>query len=105
MNIFAVWSGNDYRPPPCELESIKEKKMSADTAQMADHQLLIAGQASKGGVERTEVRAQYGGSVVGRVAQGDAGTVDQAVRLAHAAVRAGGFPRTSAPPCWLWQPQ
>jgi hypothetical protein len=29
----------------------QEKKMSADTAQTADHQLLIAGQASNDGVE------------------------------------------------------
>ena len=52
--------------------------MATHTVQAVDHKLLAAGEWVQSG-EWEEVRSPYDGSVVGRVAQGDAATVDRAV--------------------------
>jgi acyl-CoA reductase-like NAD-dependent aldehyde dehydrogenase len=57
-----------------------------------DHPLILAGEPHETG-EWAEVPSPYDGEPVGRVAIGDAALVDRAVRAAHAAFEAGGFPQ------------
>jgi acyl-CoA reductase-like NAD-dependent aldehyde dehydrogenase len=66
--------------------------MSDAALVVTDHPLLLAGKAGDG-IGWAEVKSPYDGSVVGRVAQGDASTVNEAVQAAHAAFTAGGFPQ------------
>ncbi len=61
--------------------------MSAD-----DHKLLAAGEWRETG-EWAEVASPYDGSVVGRVAQGDAALVDRAIAAAHEAFETAEFPQ------------
>jgi acyl-CoA reductase-like NAD-dependent aldehyde dehydrogenase len=62
--------------------------MATQTPQAVDHKLLAAGEWAETG-EWDEVLSPYDGSVVGRVARGDAALVDRAVRAAHAAFERG----------------
>ena len=66
--------------------------MATQTVQAVDHELLAAGEWMATG-EWDEVLSPYDGTVVGRVAQGDAALVDRAVRSAHDAFDAGDFPQ------------
>jgi acyl-CoA reductase-like NAD-dependent aldehyde dehydrogenase len=66
--------------------------MATQTVQVVDHKLLAAGEWMATG-EWDEVLSPYDGTVVGRVAQGDAALVDRAVRAAQAAFDAGDFPQ------------
>ncbi len=66
--------------------------MATHTVQAADHKLLAAGEWVQSG-EWVEVRSPYDGTVVGRVAQGDAATVDRAVLAARAAFESADFPQ------------
>ena len=58
--------------------------MATQTVQAVDHKLLAAGEWIETG-EWGEVRSPYDGTVVGRVAQGDAALVDRAVKAAQEA--------------------
>jgi acyl-CoA reductase-like NAD-dependent aldehyde dehydrogenase len=60
--------------------------------QAADHKLLAAGEWRETG-EWGEVRSPYDGSVVGRVAQGDAALVDAAAEAAMEAFESADFPQ------------
>ena len=66
--------------------------MATQTVQVVDHKLLAAGEWMATG-EWDEVLSPYDGTVVGRVAQGDAALVDRAVRAAQEAFDAGDFPQ------------
>ncbi len=66
--------------------------MATETVQATDHKLLVAGEWLETG-EWSEIRSPYDGTVVGRVAVGDAALVDRAVRAAHDAFEAAEFPR------------
>src|ERR1044071_5080590 len=66
------------------LEATKEVGMATQTVEAVDHKLLVAGEWGETG-EWGEVKSPYDGSPVGRVALGDAGTVDRAVRAAREA--------------------
>ncbi len=66
--------------------------MATQTVEATDHKLLAAGEWTETG-EWAEVLSPYDGSAVGRVAQGDAGTVDRAVRAAHDAFESADFPQ------------
>ena len=66
--------------------------MATQTVQASDHKLLAAGEWLETG-EWGEVRSPYGGTVVGRVAEGDAALVDRAVRAAQAAFESADFPQ------------
>ncbi len=66
--------------------------MATQTVEAIDHKLLAAGEWIETG-EWDEVLSPYDGTVVGRVAQGDAALVDTAVGAAHAAFEAGDFPQ------------
>jgi acyl-CoA reductase-like NAD-dependent aldehyde dehydrogenase len=55
-----------------------------------DHKLFSAGEWAETG-EWAEVKSPYDGSVVGRVAQGDAALVDRCAIAARAAFESGGF--------------
>ena len=66
--------------------------MASQTVDAVDHKLLVAGEWVQSG-EWAEVKSPYDGSPVGRVALGDAATVDRAVRAAREAFEAGGFPQ------------
>jgi acyl-CoA reductase-like NAD-dependent aldehyde dehydrogenase len=66
--------------------------MATQTVEAVDHKLLAAGEWVETG-EWDEVLSPYDGSVVGRVAQGDAALVDRAARSADEAFGAGGFPQ------------
>ncbi len=57
-----------------------------------DHKLFAAGEWMATD-EWDEVRSPYDGTVVGRVAQGDAALVDRAARAAQEAFEGGGFPQ------------
>ena len=72
--------------------------MATQTVEAVDHKLLAAGEWVETG-EWDEVLSPYDGSVVGRVALGDAALVDRAIEAAHAAFERGDFPSTSAPRC------
>jgi len=66
--------------------------MATQTLQAVDHELLAAGEWTATG-EWSEVESPYDGSVVGRVALGDAALVDRCVRAARAAFESGDFPQ------------
>jgi acyl-CoA reductase-like NAD-dependent aldehyde dehydrogenase len=66
--------------------------MATETVQVTDHELLFAGEWRATG-EWAEVKSPYDQTVVGRVAQGDAALVEQAVDAAHAAFSEGNFPQ------------
>ncbi|MET0306279.1 MAG: aldehyde dehydrogenase family protein [Solirubrobacterales bacterium] len=66
--------------------------MATRTAQAVDHELLAAGEWMSTG-EWAEVKSPYDGTVVGRVAQGDASLVDRCAIAARAAFESGGFPQ------------
>jgi acyl-CoA reductase-like NAD-dependent aldehyde dehydrogenase len=66
--------------------------MATQTVQAADHKLLAAGEWIETG-EWGEVRSPYDGTVVGRVAEGDAALVDRAAKAAQAAFETADFPQ------------
>ncbi len=66
--------------------------MSTQAPQAEDHELLAAGEWVETG-EWDEVLSPYDGSLVGRVARGDAGLVDRVAIAARAAYESGGFPQ------------
>ena len=66
--------------------------MATETVQVTDHELLFAGEWRATG-EWAEVKSPYDQTVVGRVAQGDAALVAQAVQAAHEAFSEGNFPQ------------
>ena len=72
--------------------------MATQTVQAVDHKLLAAGEWMATG-EWDEVLSPYDGTVVGRVAQGDAALVDRAVRAAQDAFEPATSPSTSGPRC------
>ncbi len=57
-----------------------------------DHKLLAAGEWLETG-EWGEVKSPYDGTLVGRVAEGDAALVDRAVKAAHEAFETADFPQ------------
>jgi acyl-CoA reductase-like NAD-dependent aldehyde dehydrogenase len=66
--------------------------LATQTVDAVDYKLLVAGEWIESG-EWGEVKSPYDGSPVGRVALGDAATVDRAVRAARQAFEAGDFPQ------------
>jgi acyl-CoA reductase-like NAD-dependent aldehyde dehydrogenase len=66
--------------------------MATQTVQAVDHKLLAAGEWLGTG-EWGEVKSPYDGTVVGRVAEGDAALVDRAVKAAHEAFDTADFPQ------------
>ncbi len=66
--------------------------MATRAVEAVDHKLLAAGEWTATG-EWDEVRSPYDGSVVGRVAQGDAALVDRAARAAQVAYESADFPQ------------
>jgi acyl-CoA reductase-like NAD-dependent aldehyde dehydrogenase len=66
--------------------------MATQTVEAVDHKLLAAGEWVDTG-EWDEVLSPYDGSVVGRVARGDAALIGRAVTVAHSAFEAGEFPQ------------
>jgi acyl-CoA reductase-like NAD-dependent aldehyde dehydrogenase len=66
--------------------------VATETVQATDHKLLVAGEWLETG-EWSEVPSPYDGTVVGRVATGDASHVERAVKAASEAVEAAEFPR------------
>jgi acyl-CoA reductase-like NAD-dependent aldehyde dehydrogenase len=66
--------------------------MATQTVQATDHRLLAAGEWLETG-EWGEVRSPYDGTVVGRVAEGDAALVDGAAKAAQEAFESAGFPQ------------
>jgi acyl-CoA reductase-like NAD-dependent aldehyde dehydrogenase len=66
--------------------------MATQTVQATDHKLLAAAEWLETG-EWGEVRSPYDGTVVGRVAEGDAALVDRAARAAHEAFETADFPQ------------
>ncbi len=66
--------------------------MATQAVQAVDHKLLAGGEWIETG-EWAEVESPYDGTVVGRVAQGDAALVDRCVIAARAAYESGGFPQ------------
>ena len=66
--------------------------MATQAVEATDHKLLAAGEWIETG-EWAEVASPYDGTPVGRVAQGDAATVDRAARAAHEAFRSADFPQ------------
>jgi acyl-CoA reductase-like NAD-dependent aldehyde dehydrogenase len=66
--------------------------MATQTVQAVDHKLLAAGEWIETG-EWGEVKSPYDGTVVGRVAEGDAALVDRAVKAAHEAFETADFPQ------------
>jgi acyl-CoA reductase-like NAD-dependent aldehyde dehydrogenase len=66
--------------------------MATQTVQATDHKLLAAGEWLETG-EWGEVRSPYDGTVVGRVAEGDAALVDRAARAAREAFESADFPQ------------
>ncbi|HEX3238797.1 MAG TPA: aldehyde dehydrogenase family protein, partial [Solirubrobacterales bacterium] len=57
-----------------------------------DHKLLAAGEWVSTG-EWAEVKSPYDGSLVGRVAQGDAALANKAIAAAHEAFETASFPQ------------
>jgi acyl-CoA reductase-like NAD-dependent aldehyde dehydrogenase len=66
--------------------------MATQAVEAVDHKLLAAGEWVATG-EWGEVRSPYDGTVVGRVAQGDAALVDRAARAAQEAFESADFPQ------------
>jgi acyl-CoA reductase-like NAD-dependent aldehyde dehydrogenase len=66
--------------------------MATQTVQAVDHKLLAAGEWLETG-EWGEVRNPYDGTVVGRVAEGDAALVDRAAKAAQQAFETADFPQ------------
>src|SRR4051794_1017335 len=66
--------------------------MATQTVQAVDHRLLAAGEWLETG-EWGEVKSPYDGTVVGRVAEGDAALIDRAVKAAHEAFETADFPQ------------
>jgi acyl-CoA reductase-like NAD-dependent aldehyde dehydrogenase len=66
--------------------------MATQALQAVDHKLLAAGVWTETG-EWGEVESPYDGTVVGRVALGDAALVDRCAIAARAAFESGGFPQ------------
>jgi acyl-CoA reductase-like NAD-dependent aldehyde dehydrogenase len=66
--------------------------MATQTVQVADHKLLAGGEWIETG-EWGEVKSPYDGTVVGRVAEGDAALVDRAVKAAYEAFETADFPQ------------
>src|SRR5260221_1068185 len=66
--------------------------MATQTVQAVDHKLLAAGEWVETG-EWGEVKSPYDGTVVGRVALGDAALVDRCAIDARAAFESGDFPQ------------
>ena len=66
--------------------------MATQTVDAVDHKLLVAGEWVENG-EWGEVKSPYDGSPVGRVALGDAATVDRAVQAAREAFESADFPQ------------
>jgi acyl-CoA reductase-like NAD-dependent aldehyde dehydrogenase len=66
--------------------------MATETVQAVDHKLLAAGEWIETG-EWGEVKSPYDGTLVGRVAEGDAGLVDRAVKAAQKAFKTADFPQ------------
>jgi acyl-CoA reductase-like NAD-dependent aldehyde dehydrogenase len=66
--------------------------MATQTVQATDHKLLAAGEWLETG-EWGEVRSPYDGTVVGRIAEGDAALVDRAARAAQEAFETADFPQ------------
>jgi acyl-CoA reductase-like NAD-dependent aldehyde dehydrogenase len=66
--------------------------MATQTVQAVDHELLAAGEWLETG-EWGEVESPYDGTVVGRVALGDAALVDRCAIAARAAFESGDFPQ------------
>ncbi len=66
--------------------------MATQMVKAVDHKLLAAGEWIETG-EWGEVRSPYDGTVVGRVAEGDAALVDRAARAAQEAFQTADFPQ------------
>jgi acyl-CoA reductase-like NAD-dependent aldehyde dehydrogenase len=66
--------------------------MATQTVQAVDHKLLAAGEWAETG-EWGDVKSPYDGTVVGRVALGDAALVDRCAIAARAAFESGDFPQ------------
>jgi acyl-CoA reductase-like NAD-dependent aldehyde dehydrogenase len=66
--------------------------MATQTVKAVDHKLLAAGEWIETG-EWGEVRSPYDGTVVGRVAEGDAALVDRAAVAAEEAFESADFPQ------------
>jgi acyl-CoA reductase-like NAD-dependent aldehyde dehydrogenase len=66
--------------------------MATQTVQAVDHKLLAAGEWLETGAWG-EVRSPYDGTVVGRVAEGDAALVDRAAKAAQEAFESADFPQ------------
>ncbi|MDX6609472.1 MAG: hypothetical protein QOF85_1397 [Solirubrobacterales bacterium] len=66
--------------------------MATQTVQAVDHKLLAAGEWIETD-EWGEVRSPYDGTVVGRVAEGDAELVDRAAKAAQKAFETADFPQ------------
>jgi acyl-CoA reductase-like NAD-dependent aldehyde dehydrogenase len=66
--------------------------MATQTVDAVDHKLLAAGEWVESG-NWSEVRSPYDDSLVGRVALGDAATVDRAIAAAHEAFLHADFPQ------------
>jgi acyl-CoA reductase-like NAD-dependent aldehyde dehydrogenase len=64
--------------------------MATQTVQATDHELLAAGEWIETG-EWGEVRSPYDGTLVGRVAEGDAALVERAARAAQEAFESADF--------------
>ena len=66
--------------------------MATQTVKAVDHKLLAAGEWIETG-EWGEVKSPYDGTVVGRVAEGDATLVDRAAKAAQEAFETADFPQ------------
>ena len=66
--------------------------MATQSIEAVDHELLAAGEWAQTG-EWGEVKSPYDGAPVGRVALGDATTVDRAVRAARESFESADFPQ------------
>jgi acyl-CoA reductase-like NAD-dependent aldehyde dehydrogenase len=66
--------------------------MATQTVKAVDHKLLAAGEWIETG-EWGEVKSPYDGTVVGRVAEGDAALVDRAAKVAREAFESADFPQ------------
>jgi acyl-CoA reductase-like NAD-dependent aldehyde dehydrogenase len=66
--------------------------MATQTVKVVDHKLLAAGEWIETG-EWGEVKSPYDGTVVGRVAEGDAALVDRAAKAAREAFESADFPQ------------